>query len=328
MENQPLVSVVSPVYNTAKYLNKCFNSVLNQNYNNIELILIDNASTDASPKICDDFSIQDERIKVIHLKENVGIAGARNKGLENANGKYIIFIDSDDFWMGNDGLGQLVSAMESNSNFDFLVFNVLFYNQIDDEFIKDHSFNQIESKKYKNKFDKIKDFSFITPMSVGAWSRIVKKDFLKRHDIRFKSIVLEDVEWSMNLFEKCNDFGVIDLYFYAYRRQNAEATTNKFSSKRFWGLFSTVKNIANDNKINNSKLSEVWLAYMALQLFVLIVGLYNLKKPEREAMIIEIKEYLWLLKYGNTAKIKISKFICSVFGLKLCSYFFYKYKMK
>ena len=328
MEHQALVSVICPVYNTSKYLNKCFNSVLNQQYKNIELILIDNASTDVSPNICDDFALQDERVKVTHLKENVGIAGARNKGLEKAKGKYIVFIDSDDFWVGNNGLGQLVSTIENNPHFDFLIFNVLFYNQIDDEFIKDHSFKRIESKEYNNKIDKIKDFSAITPMSVGAWSRIVKKDYLEKHHIRFKSIVLEDVEWNMNLFENCNDFGVIDLYFYAYRKQNPEATSTKFNADRFLGLFDTVKNMINDNADKKSKLSEVWLAYMALQLFVLIVGLYNLNNPQRDKMIKDIKKNLWVLKYGNTSNIIISRFLCSVFGLKTCAYFFHKYKMR
>lgn len=328
MTEQPLVSIVSPVYNTAKYLNKCFNSVLNQNYKNIELILVDNASTDASSKICDDYASQDKRVIVTHLKENVGIAGARNKGAEIAKGKYIVFIDSDDFWVGNDGLGKLVAEMENNPGYDFLVFNVVFYNQMDDKFINDHPLKLIEEKKYLDKFEKIKDFSAVTPMSVGAWSRIIKKDFLEKHHIRFRSIVLEDVIWSMNLFEYCNDFGVLDLYFYAYRKQNSEATSSKFNPERFFGLFETVKNIADENKNKKSKLSGVWLSYASLQLFVLIVGLYNLNKPKRDKMIKEIKEYLWLLKYGNTTKLKISRFICSVFGVKICAYFFHQYKMK
>ena len=89
------VSIIVPIYNTEKYLISCFDSILNQTYQNLEIILIDDGSTDNSGKIADDYSKKDSRIKVIHQK-NAGQSAARNKGLEKATGEYISFIDSDD----------------------------------------------------------------------------------------------------------------------------------------------------------------------------------------------------------------------------------------
>lgn len=94
--NNDLISIIVPVYNVEEFLNRCVESILIQSYKNIEILLIDDGSTDNSSKICDEYSIKDKRVKVIH-KENGGLSDARNIGLENANGKYIAFVDSDDY---------------------------------------------------------------------------------------------------------------------------------------------------------------------------------------------------------------------------------------
>lgn len=91
-----LISIIIPVFNVEKYLTECLESVINQTYKKIEVLLIDDGSTDESGRICDDFAEKDSRIKVIH-KENQGVSSARNKGLDLAQGEYITFIDSDDF---------------------------------------------------------------------------------------------------------------------------------------------------------------------------------------------------------------------------------------
>lgn len=91
----PLVSVIVPVYNVENYLRRCLDSIVCQTYKNLEIILIDDGSTDESGKICDEYAKKDERIKVIH-KENEGLSSARNTGVDNAKGKYVTFVDSDD----------------------------------------------------------------------------------------------------------------------------------------------------------------------------------------------------------------------------------------
>lgn len=90
------VSVIVPVYNVEKYLNKCIESIIKQSYENIEIILVDDGSTDKSGKICDEYSLKDSRIKVIH-KENGGLSDARNYGIDAATGDYLLFVDSDDY---------------------------------------------------------------------------------------------------------------------------------------------------------------------------------------------------------------------------------------
>ena len=95
-KNEPLISIIVPVYNVEKYLSKCIDSIINQTYKNIEIILIDDGSTDSSGAICDKYALVDSRIHVLHI-ENSGVSNARNVGLNHATGDYIGFVDSDDY---------------------------------------------------------------------------------------------------------------------------------------------------------------------------------------------------------------------------------------
>ena len=94
--NKPLISIIIPVYNAEKYLKKCLDSVINQTYKNLEIILVDDGSTDKSPEICDKYAEKDSRIIVLH-KENGGVSSSRNAGLDIFKGEYLSFVDSDDY---------------------------------------------------------------------------------------------------------------------------------------------------------------------------------------------------------------------------------------
>lgn len=111
--NSDLISVIVPVYKTEKYLSRCVNSIMSQKHKNIEVILVDDGSPDNSPKLCDDLASKHENIRVIHQK-NAGLSAARNTGIDNANGKYIAFVDSDDYIEKN-MLGRLYQLAEKHS---------------------------------------------------------------------------------------------------------------------------------------------------------------------------------------------------------------------
>ena len=96
MSDNELISVIVPIFKVEDYLRKCVDSVINQTYKNLEIILVDDGSPDNCPKICDEYANQDSRIKVIH-KENGGLSDARNAGMKIAKGEYVSFIDSDDY---------------------------------------------------------------------------------------------------------------------------------------------------------------------------------------------------------------------------------------
>lgn len=109
----PLVSIIIPVYNTESFIGRCVDSVLQQSYRNLEIILINDGSLDLSGKICDDYAELDDRVSAIH-QENTGVAGARNSGLKNANGEFVVFVDSDDT-IPNHAIESLLNCTIRNS---------------------------------------------------------------------------------------------------------------------------------------------------------------------------------------------------------------------
>ena len=120
-----LISVIIPVYNVEKYINRCVDSVIHQSYTNLEIILVDDGSPDNCPTICDNYSKQDSRIKVIH-KKNGGLSDARNVGIEHSKGKYITFIDSDDY-ISNDYVEILYKLITKYNSKIAVADNYIFY---------------------------------------------------------------------------------------------------------------------------------------------------------------------------------------------------------
>ena len=95
-DQTPLVSIIVPVYGVEQYIDRCVNSLVNQTYRNIEIILVDDGSLDGSPQLCDEWAVRDERVTVIH-QQNTGVSAARNHGLDEAHGEYLYFVDADDY---------------------------------------------------------------------------------------------------------------------------------------------------------------------------------------------------------------------------------------
>ena len=107
---EPIVSVIIPVYNVEQYLKRCIDSVIDQTYRNLEIILVDDGSNDGSGEICDNYAQNDSRIKVIH-KSNGGLSDARNAGIDRSTGIYIMFVDSDD-WINRECVELLIRSEE------------------------------------------------------------------------------------------------------------------------------------------------------------------------------------------------------------------------
>ena len=144
-----LITVVVPVYKVEEYIYKCVDSIINQTYKNLEIILVDDGSPDNCPKICDDYSKKDKRIKVIH-KKNGGVSSARNEGLKITKGNYIVFVDSDD-WIESNFIKEMLTNL-INSKVDYIVCG---YNRVYDgkKEIINGNFNKklISASNYLNK---------------------------------------------------------------------------------------------------------------------------------------------------------------------------------
>lgn len=206
-----MVSIIVPVYNVEKYLDQCILSILAQIYQNFELLLVDDGSTDSSGAICDKYASQDSRVVVYH-KENAGLSSARNVGISNAKGEYILFVDSDDYWCTPYVLDTLLEhAIQNDAD---IVRGELCYVDEDGNYLWD------TRTKAKEKCAKIplSNSQFISNIISGkwwVWISIYKSEVLQKFDEEQK--FQEDIEFHIRLFTRKLRCVYIPYVFYAYR---------------------------------------------------------------------------------------------------------------
>ena len=171
-----LVSIIVPIFNVEKYLEKCIQSLIKQTYTNLEIILVDDGSTDSSSKICDFYSQYDSRIVVLH-KNNGGLSDARNEGLSKVTGKYVMFVDGDDY-LELSAVEKLIDIFNVNKDLDLIYFEFNLVYEKKNLTIKNNSNISM------NKFSFL-EYPEILCKSVSAWNKIYRNDFLKKNHFSF-----------------------------------------------------------------------------------------------------------------------------------------------
>lgn len=216
-----LISVVVPVYNVEKYLNRCVESIVNQTYKNLEIILVDDGSTDSSPAICDEWAQKDNRIKVIH-KKNGGLSSARNAGIKALTGKYVCFIDSDDYIEINTFELMLKSITKDDYDVCICSANLVDkdYNIISKENYKSSTFSGEEVMK-----------AFLTGKvfeSISACDKLYKVSVIRNNNITFNEEEKwgEDFPFNYRYFKKVDKLISIDDRLYNYLTKRNGSITN------------------------------------------------------------------------------------------------------
>lgn len=227
-----VVSVVLPIYNVEKYLNRCLESIVNQSYQNLEIILVDDESPDRCPKICDEWAAKDSRIKVIH-KKNAGLGYARNTGIENATGEYICFVDSDDYIALDTIEKAYRSGMESKSDIVYYGYNLVdsngkvaqvFKPKIDKSIYKgkevtDTFFPELISTDYSKK----KRMNLMLSACTALFSMKLINDTNWRF-VSEREIISEDVYSLTRLFGSITCVSVVPEACYYYCQNNTSLT--------------------------------------------------------------------------------------------------------
>ena len=220
-------SIIMPVYNSEKYLSECIKSILRQTYNNFELIIIDDGSTDNSSHICDEFAILDSRIKVYH-KKNEGVSAARNDGLKYVSGDYLMFVDSDDL-VSNNCLYVYYKYIKSYNGY------IYFQNYI---FIKDNQSISLNLNTYEPCFCTFIDensFSFFRNKWVlfsATWSKCYKFSIIRDYKIRFNPEIsmCEDFLFMTEYLSFVDKIFYISNVGYQYRLVENSLSRNKYNN--------------------------------------------------------------------------------------------------
>ena len=208
---KPLISVIVPVYKSEKYLDKCVESIVNQTYKNLEIILVDDGSPDNCPQICDEWAKKDSRIKVIH-KENGGVSSARNAGLDNSFGDYIGFVDGDDF-IENDFYECLYdNLVENGADISFCSFKTL--DEKIGEYAKSNNYGNTE-KSLAGEELLSEFFSTCKGELVSFCNKIIKRSLFD--ELRFpQGRVFEDWTLAPMIYSRCEKAVFSPEYKYCY----------------------------------------------------------------------------------------------------------------
>lgn len=220
---EPLISVIIPIYKVEKYLHQCVDSVVNQTYKNLEIILVDDGSPDNCGQICDDYAKKD-RIKVIH-KKNGGLSDARNAGLSTSVGKYLMFVDNDDL-LPAESVSYLYKLITEND----AQLAVGGRERFDDETneILDTEFNGEENVLI---YDKVEAMRYFLQNGCAAWARLYLRSV--HSDIEFPiNEINEDEAVVLQMLENCSRVVISNRIIYRYRCRSKSITTTDFSPKK------------------------------------------------------------------------------------------------
>ncbi|OYX85618.1 MAG: hypothetical protein B7Y83_04165 [Flavobacteriales bacterium 32-34-25] len=326
--NNNLISVIIPVYNVSKYLRQCLDSVINQTYKNLEIILVNDGSTDDSLKICEEYKLIDNRIVLIS-KENGGLASARNTGIKAVTSEYLLFIDSDD-WMALDAIEDVFPYI---NNVDLVCFS----------FIKEYPDNQVVRKfglngKYDAEFlqrritgpikEELSDPSHLETL-VTAWGKIYKTAIIKNNNIIAKNLS-EIGSWEDGLFTweylNCSkSVYILDKPFYNYRKFNPTSITSNYK-KGFLNKTNFLFDLILANLKSNNKNDAFYEAFNN-RICLSIIGLGLNETYNKTSFCIKLKNLKEILNSQHHkdafSKLKLKYF---PFHWKLF-FLFAKYKM-
>ena len=215
------LSIIIPVYNVEQYLQSCVQSVITQTYQNLQVILVNDGSTDLSGVLCDQLAQQDSRMQVVH-KKNGGLSDARNAGLKVATGEYVAFLDSDDVYLLNDGLEQLMALAQAEQP-DVLLFQAV------DVYPNHQSIRKAYDEAWIVSHTGIEMFHQLVrtqSFNMSACFQLVRRNLLEQHQIYFeKGLLSEDVDWSLRLWRHVSKVRAINLPLYGYQHREGSIST-------------------------------------------------------------------------------------------------------
>ena len=283
---QEIISVIVPIYKVEEYLEQCINSILNQTYKNLDIILVDDGSPDKCPKICDEYAKRDNRIKVIH-KQNGGLSDARNYGLNIAIGKYISFVDSDDYIDKNMYQDMINELRKNNADIVSCAINNVYSDRIES--------SDIEERVYDTE-SALKDLILGRNLNQTVWNKLYKKDVI--NGILFeKGKINEDDFWTYQVFANSKKIITLNKPLYNYIHRKSSIMGQGYSEKNLNGL---------EARYNQYKFIEKNYPKLSLiakkSVFFYAIFLYQkllISKHDISESYMYIKEYLKEIDFNN-----------------------------
>lgn len=305
-----LISIIIPVYNVENYLTTCLESILNQTFQDYEVIMINDGSTDCSPDICDEYSKKDSRYKILH-KENGGQSSARNQGVKIAKGDYLMFIDSDDFLTNNNCLQIIANGLGTSP--DVLAYR--YYKYFSSRHKSDCGIN-MSGIVSLDKFGTIKELVKRDSFFCSCWSKVIKRSLIIKNGITFdESLSCEDMDWYFNVLSYCNIIKVIDYPIINYRQREGSVTSGGYKPKNLKDFIFTIKKWK-ENFETVGKVEDRFILLSALaKLYCNLLISYSSNLSKALPMNRDIFEHKDLLYFDLNPRTRRFKGIVSLIGI-------------
>lgn len=311
------VSIVIPIYKVEKYLRACIDSILEQDILNCEIILVDDGSPDNCPAICDEYAARDDRIKVVH-KQNGGLSSARNAGIRESSGDYLIFMDSDDFWNDKVSVADMFTIVENNKQVEMFLFSSLDYIEGKGYFKRKEHFN-LKDFQTDTVEDYCKSLQHNGNFEVSACTKIFRTDYIKNNELYFKEgIVSEDCEWMLRVLRHLTTVKVIDFPLYICRQREG-SITKTIGKKNIYDLLGIVEDNLQIFSSSSSQLKEYILDYCSYLWFCALGLLYNVSKQDKKELKAVFKKTSAVCRYSSQKKSKTANLVYKLFGLNIAS---------
>lgn len=308
--DQILFSIIVPVYKVENYLDKCILSIANQECGSYEIILVDDGSPDKCPEICDNWAKKGEHIKVLH-KKNGGLSSARNAGVRHAKGKYIIFVDSDDYWNNSSALSMISETIERVKEVDVIVFNNIDYSCLSQESVICNRKYDIEFMESADKNDVLK-YLFNNNLFPGAaWVTVTRRDFLVKNNIEFiDGIKAEDIDWLLNVYLHANSFSALNQAFYVYLKYRNDSITGTADVKSIEDILYTLDIWIERLKDNRyDEIRDTVYGYLSIHYMCAVLIYDKISTVEKNSCKNKLKNYKKICKYNNTPGIKLARIL-------------------
>lgn len=313
----PKVTIIVPAYNTEKYINKCLTSLINQTYKNIEIIVVNDGSTDNTNEIVENFAYSDDRIKLFNI-ENSGVSNARNFAIKNSTGNYIAFVDSDDYISSNYIEIMLSCALENNLDLVCCNFQKISENKTQ----KKYKIKKVKTKIY-NKTEYLKEIFTGNLLTFAlTTSKIYKKELM--NEFIGNIVHGEDILYNYYYLQKIDKAGYLNLKLYTYVTRKNSAVNSRFSKRRFKLMYKLIE-IANElhqSKPELEKYIRTWLYFSCLESFYFMFRDKVVDKESYNFLYNNLKENKKFLRANK--KVKFLRRLFAPLGVSLINLFIKK----
>lgn len=310
------LSFILPIYKVEDYLPQCVDSILSQTTDDCEIILVDDGSPDNCGAICDGYAAKYDNIRVIH-KENGGLASARNAGLQQAGGEYVLFVDSDDYIEPGSLAKILDWADTDDADIVFLQCRKVYPDGSGESLGENLIRSEIRGKE---PLEVLRFLAGCPKFPGSACFKIYRRGFLQKNGLRFPDDrrLSEDLQFALDTILAAEKFDCLDFPYYCYRQERAGSICNTVSARYYFDTFRFVEESAARLGYNQKAVDEtaaLALSFVAYEYAILLWQLLDMEGEDRVKALGLLKQYQWVLNYGRSGRTKLVRMAAALLGL-------------